>query len=133
MVDVPVAHAPIPSELTDAELVGRAQASALAYARSPRWSFARWRNRRAHLRAHRALSERLRTHVGPVPGRCDHCAERAPTSHVIYPPDSAPRFAHYCSVCAPSMPPGWFVSSAHTSRTPRASAANESLQPTSRR
>ena len=107
MRDVPASHAASGLELTDAELVECAHAATLAYVCSPRWSLTRWRTRRAQLQVHRTLSERLRTHVGPVPGQCDHCGERAPVTHVIHPPDNAPRFAHYCSTCAPSMPPGW--------------------------
>ena len=110
--DQPPVHASAELSLfSNAELVQQSLESILAFARTPRWSLQRWRSRHTLMQAHRALSDGVLAHVGPHPGLCDHCALCAPTSHVLYGPHTAPRFAHYCRVCAPLMPLGWFCAS----------------------
>ena len=65
--------------------------------------------RRAQRRAHHEFTKRLLADAGSPQALCDHCQVRQATQHVVYPPDDDPAFAHYCAVCGPHMPTGWFV------------------------
>ena len=73
------------------------------------WTLKGFRWRRAATRADQEYTNRLLAHTSATPGLCDQCQTRAVTTHVAYQPKDAPRFAHYCGLCAPGMPTGWLV------------------------
>lgn len=76
---------------------------------APAWTLNGFRWRRANVRTGREYTARLLAHTGVTPGVCDQCQTRPATQHVAYQPMEDPRFAHYCGVCGPNMPPGWLV------------------------
>ena len=76
---------------------------------APIWRPDRYRWRRAATAAMQEYSNRLTAHHGPVPSRCDHCQSEPVSLHVAYSPKGAPRFAHFCDACGPTMPTGWMV------------------------
>ena len=73
------------------------------------WNLDGFRWRRAARRVSREYTTRLLAHTGVTPGVCDQCQSRAVSSHVAYLPMEAPRFAHYCDVCAANAAPGWLA------------------------
>jgi hypothetical protein len=72
-----------------------------------RWGMTGRRWRRAMHDAQRELAARASADAGTPRRPCENCGQRPPTHHVVYPPKNAPRFAHYCAGCSPSMPHGF--------------------------
>lgn len=100
--------APSPDSLDTAALAGWIRECTLQRVFAPAWSLDGFRWRRASRRASLEFTARVLSDAGPPPAMCEHCHAQVATRHIVYEQD-APRFAHYCSACGPSMPHGWMV------------------------
>ena len=79
------------------------------YVRSPRFSWRRWRWRRAHSNATRILATRLKRDAEGHRGLCQRCRRTHASTHWAYHYGPALRFAHFCQQCAQDEAPGWLV------------------------